>query len=426
MRSQILFPLITLALLGAPSAASADFGHVVAPGESLSSVAATDGLSVAQLAAANGLSLNAQLTSGSTIQIPPQTAGVTPSASVASAPAGPTSGGGSYVVRPGDTLSGIAAANGLTVDQLAAMNGLSPTGTLLAGSTVNLSGSGSSAASAAAGSTSAPSGGGYVVRPGDTLSGIAAANGLTVDQLAAINGLNPAGILLAGSTVNLSGSGSGSSAASAPAAPTGGGYVVQPGETLSGIAAAHGLSVSQLAAENGLNPAGILLAGATLSLPGSSAGSTLGAQPETTGVPGTGAQPTPGFVSPQQIADIAAANDVPPSLAEAIGYQESGFNNDLVSSTGATGVMQIEPATWRYIGRTLSPGVPLSPDSAQDNVRGGVLLLHSLLAQTGGDTSLAAAGYYQGLRSVLGHGMYSSTRRYVASVNALQQRFGGP
>ena len=132
------------------------------------------------------------------------------------------------------------------------------------------------------------------------------------------------------------------------------------------------------------------------------------------------------MVSPSDVGQVAAANGVSPSLAQAIGDQESGFNNGLVSSTGATGVMQIEPATWSYIGRELAPPPPLSPYSAQDNVRGGVLLLRSLLGQTGGDPSLAAAGYYQGLASVREHGLFSSTKRYVANVLALQNGFGGP
>jgi soluble lytic murein transglycosylase-like protein len=131
-------------------------------------------------------------------------------------------------------------------------------------------------------------------------------------------------------------------------------------------------------------------------------------------------------VSAGDVGQVAAANGVSPSLAEAIGYQESGFNNNLVSSTGATGVMQIEPSTWDYIDSALSTPPPLSPTSAQDNVRGGVLLLHSLLNQTGGDPTLAAAGYYQGLPSVRQHGMYADTQRYVNNVMALRQRFGTP
>jgi hypothetical protein len=56
-----LLLLTATAALCAPATASAAFIHTVAPGESLSSVAATDGLSVYQLAAANGLSPDSQL-----------------------------------------------------------------------------------------------------------------------------------------------------------------------------------------------------------------------------------------------------------------------------------------------------------------------------------------------------------------------------
>jgi soluble lytic murein transglycosylase-like protein len=131
-------------------------------------------------------------------------------------------------------------------------------------------------------------------------------------------------------------------------------------------------------------------------------------------------------VSASEIGQIAAANGVSPSLAAAIAWQESGFNNGLVSSADARGVMQILPGTWDWIQRTLTAGTPLAPASAASNVRGGVLLLHSLLNSTGGDPALAAAGYYQGLPSVQAHGMFRDTQRYVNSVLALQHRFGGP
>jgi soluble lytic murein transglycosylase-like protein len=68
--------------------------------------------------------------------------------------------------------------------------------------------------------------------------------------------------------------------------------------------------------------------------------------------------------------------------------------------------MQILPGTWDWIQRTLLAGGPaLAPASAADNVRGGVLMLRSLLNSTGGDPALAAAGYYQGLPSVQRDGM---------------------
>ena len=73
MRLRTLLPLAAAAMLAAPvRRARRRFAHVVTAGESLSSVAATDGLTVAQLAAANGLSSDAQLVAGSTLAIPPQ------------------------------------------------------------------------------------------------------------------------------------------------------------------------------------------------------------------------------------------------------------------------------------------------------------------------------------------------------------------
>jgi soluble lytic murein transglycosylase-like protein len=130
-------------------------------------------------------------------------------------------------------------------------------------------------------------------------------------------------------------------------------------------------------------------------------------------------------VTSGEVGSIAAAEGVPPSLAEAIGYQESGFNNGMVSPTGATGVMQIMPGTWNYIGANLAGPPPLSPTSASDNIRAGSLLLHQLLQQSGGDPAMAAAGYYQGMQSVRQHGLFPDTRAYVNNVMALRQRFGG-
>ncbi len=158
-------------------------------------------------------------------------------------------------------------------------------------------------------------------------------------------------------------------------------------------------------------------------------GSAASSQPVGAAALGSGSSPpypTPQRVSASDVGSIANANGVPASLAQAVGYQESGFNNDLVSSAGARGVMQILPGTWNWIQRTLNAGTPLAAASASDNVRGGVLLLHSLLQATGGDPAMAAAGYYQGLPSVRQNGLYSDTQQYVNNVMALRHRFGGP
>jgi LysM repeat protein len=404
MRVHCAILLISVLGLVAPGAASADFVHVVAPGETLSSVAAADGLSVGQLAAANGLSPAAQLISGSGIQIPPQGSTSAPAQS-------------SGQILP-------QGSSGATLQSSAGGDGDADSDDGLATAPPVSSPSGSAG------------GGSYLVQPGDTLSAIAARAGMSVNQLAAANGLDPNGVLLAGSVLRQS-----------PAAPvnsstanvSSGSYVVQPGDTLAAIAARAGVSIAQLAAENGLDPNGVLLAGSVLRLSGSGSalpvsnqtGQTASAATQPVGVAAEGSSvnppyPTPETVSPSQVGAIAAANGVPASLADAIAYQESGFNNAAVSTADARGVMQILPGTWDWIQRTLVPGAsPLAPASAADNIRGGVLLLRSLLNSTGGNSALAAAGYYQGLPSVEQNGVYPSTQQYVNNVMSLAQRFGG-
>jgi N-acetylmuramoyl-L-alanine amidase len=270
----------------------------------------------------------------------------------------------------------------------------------------------------------------HEIVPGESLTSIAEADGLSVAKLAAANGLSPRAELTAGGTLSIPPQSNPGTAAPGPATPSdtsaptsaapGGGYRVALGDTLSAIAARYGVTVQSLAAANGLNPAGVLPAGATLTIPGG----TLTTPDATPAAVSAGAQPTDETVTPSDVGAVAARNGVSPTLAEAVASEESGFNNDEVSPTGAVGVMQIEPGTWQYLSSELG-GPPLSPASAQDNVLGGVELLHSLLEQTGGDQQLAAAAYYQGLGSVRAHGIYVDTRRYVRDVMALQTRFGG-
>src|SRR6478672_11651416 len=86
---------------------------------------------------------------------------------------------------------------------------------------------------------------GHTVTGGETLSSVAAANGLTTDELAAANGLSPDALLVEGESLYVpypSESGGGSSGGGGGETGGGGGYVVQPGDTLSGIAASTGLS----------------------------------------------------------------------------------------------------------------------------------------------------------------------------------------
>jgi soluble lytic murein transglycosylase-like protein len=186
------------------------------------------------------------------------------------------------------------------------------------------------------------------------------------------------------------------------------------------------VSPSAIAAMNGLSLAGPLLAGTLIKLPAGSPTPPRASEPEpaTRVVPAAAPTATPGRLSATQVQSVAAQYGVSPSLAAAIAWQESGFNNGMVSGANARGVMQVMPGTWDYVQRNLA-GRQLDPNSAVDNVHAGVLYLKRLLADSGGDENSAIAGYYQGLGSVRSRGLFNDTQRYVANVQALRSRFGG-
>jgi soluble lytic murein transglycosylase-like protein len=308
----------------------------------------------------------------------------------------------------------VAAADGLTVEQLAAANGLPQESGLIAGSTVMIPPQGANAAG--------PEGG----------TGAATATAAEPAQSAATDGD-------ADSDDGAVGQESPTTTASSAVANTGS-YVVQPGDTLSAIAERAGTSVADLAATNGIDPNGTLLSGSVLKMSGSSAEAPQAGAPQGQLTPASSSQPvgetaqgssgappypTAETVSPSEVGSIAAENGVSPSLAQAVAYQESGFNNSLTSSADARGVMQILPGTWNWINENLAGSTPLSPASAASNVRGGVLLLHSLLESTNGNPAQAAAGYFQGLPSVQQNGEFPETQQYVGNVLALKEQFGG-
>jgi LysM repeat protein len=327
-----------------------------------------------------------------------------------------------HLVTPGETLSGIAAANGLSTQALAAVNGLSPQAFVISGRTLTIPPRGVAPVAGAAPTTVATPAplAGYRVRIGDTLGKIAAEHGVSVPALAAANGLNPAGLLAAGTSLRLPG---GAAVATAAPATTGtataGGHNVVPGETLTGIAAANGITPASLAAANGLSPNAFVIAGTRLKIP---SGAPAASVPATASA-ASGPIASGGRLSAQQIGTIAGANGAPASLATAIAWQESGFNNAMRSVADARGIMQVIPATWDYVQRNLT-STRLDPASPVDNVRAGSLLLARLLRETG-DPATAVAAYYQGLGSVRRIGMLPETRQYVANVLALRSRFGG-
>ncbi len=99
------------ALALATSRALAAVPHTVQPGETLSGIAAVNGISTESLAAYNGISADTLVIAGQTIQVP--AIGEAPTTSPTPTTASTTGG---HTVVAGETLSSIAAANGTTAD----------------------------------------------------------------------------------------------------------------------------------------------------------------------------------------------------------------------------------------------------------------------------------------------------------------------
>jgi hypothetical protein len=111
---------------------------------------------------------------------------------------------------------------------------------------------------------------------------------------------------------------------------------------------------------------------------------------------------------------------VDPRLARALAWMESGYQPNVTSSAGAWGVMQVTPATWRFVETVLlGASVPRTP---YGNVRVGVAYLHHLLHAFRWNPRLALAAYHQGPHALRRRGMFRETRRFVAAVLALRRR----
>jgi LysM repeat protein len=122
------------------------------------------------------------------------------------------------------------------------------------------------------------------------------------------------------------------------------------------------------------------------------------------------------------IAAEARRQGVPPRLAQAVAWIESGWHQPVVSSAGAIGVMQVLPTTGAWM--SLYAGRPLNLRNTHDNVKAGVLLLR-VLADNTSTVRRQIGAYYQGLGAVQRHGLYRETRHYVANVQAVQRRLRG-
>ncbi|MEF3405014.1 LysM peptidoglycan-binding domain-containing protein [Agromyces sp. CCNWLW203] len=265
-------------------------------------------------------------------------------------------------VGDGDTVSGIAERYGVATADILALNGLGWSSLIFPGQRLALPGGGTAAAPTAPVPVAAelPR---HTVVAGDTMSGIAAAHGVALDQMLSANGLSRQSLIFPGQSIVLPPAGA-DAAAPAPAAPapvapappapgpsSGEEYTVVDGDTLWDIAARHGLPVSELVAINGLDASAVIRAGQALRVARpvaavSVASVSVALTEEMRG-------------NARIIIDVGRALGVPDQgivIALAAAAQESGLKNPEYGDLDSLGLFQQRPSQgWGTVEEVLDP-----------------------------------------------------------------------
>ena len=340
------------------------------------------------------------------------------------------------VVQPGQTLSHIAAREGVSIERLVRLNNLADPNRIFAGQRLRVSSGGPRAGTSGRARADAR----HRVSVGESLSAIALRYRSTVGAIARANHIADVSLIYAGQILRIPGSGAERERGARSGGDVRGGardattlHRVGYGESLWSIAVRYGSSVTTIARANGIANPSFIRVGQLLTIPGSRGGA---------GAPGDAANGGrvggPTHAMPADMASLVRARGhigrvivaearrqgVPPAFALAVAWQESGWQPRVVSSAGAIGVMQLLPATEEWVGSAmLGHGVNLW-DPAQ-NVKAGVRLLKHYLARYGGSRAMALAAYYQGQTAADRYGIYPVSRPYIASIQRLEQLFGG-
>ena len=258
--------------------------YTVRAGDSLTSVAATHGLTVGQLASYNNLANDAHILIGQRLwlvagKVKPQPVSAQQPSQAAQSTKNNQSTA-THRVQSGESLTAIARRYNISLHALAKENGLSVTDGVLIGQTLKLPSDAKTANTTMANTSSSPSVNkpeSYTVRAGDSLTSVAATHGLTVGQLASYNNLaNDAHILIGQRLWLVAGkvkpqpvsaqqpSQAAQSTKNNQSTAT---HRVQSGESLTAIARRYNISLHALAKENGLSVTDGVLIGQTLKLP---------------------------------------------------------------------------------------------------------------------------------------------------------------
>ena len=235
--------------------------YTVQSGDTLSGIAARFGVTVQDLCNWNNISDPNKIYVGEVLNL----TGPSSDQSSNSTPQ-------TYTVQSGDTLSGIAARFGVTVQELCDWNNISNPNYIYVGEMLKLSGGSTSSNSSSSNPTT------YTVQSGDTLSGIAQKFGVTVQELCDWNNISNPNYIYVGEVLRVSGNTGSTSSTSTSTSSNAQTYTVQSGDTLSGIAAKFGVTVQDLCNWNNISDPNKIYVGEVLRVSGNTSSTTTNRQ----------------------------------------------------------------------------------------------------------------------------------------------------
>ncbi|MDF4005714.1 LysM peptidoglycan-binding domain-containing protein [Limosilactobacillus fermentum] len=239
--------------------------YTVKSGDTLSSIASSHNMTTAALTSLNSLANPNLIYVGQVLKLANTT---TASTSSTSSAASTSSSAMTYTVKSGDTLSSIASSYNTTTSTLTSLNNLSNPNLIYVGQVLKVAGSSTSVSTSTSSSSTsqATTSGTYTVKAGDTLSLIASSYNTTTAALASANSISNANLIYVGQVLKVTGTSSSTSTTTSSTSSTSGSYTVKSGDSLSAIAAAHGLNWKTLAAKNNIASPYVIYVGQQLSL----------------------------------------------------------------------------------------------------------------------------------------------------------------
>ncbi len=198
---------------------------------------------------------NIVTTSGPTVVsvagITPSVMPATPASTLPTATAVPATGYFEYTVQWYDTLYSLASRFNTSVSAIVTLNGLPDANQIKVGQVLKIPGAGAASSSGTE----------YIVQAGDTLYSIASRYGTTAEAIRLANGIVNPWYIQVGQKLTIP---QGSSVAPSSTGTT---YVVQRGDTLSGIAARFGKNAWDIVVANNLSDPQQIWVGQVLTIP---------------------------------------------------------------------------------------------------------------------------------------------------------------